>query len=85
MEKFLPRYFVDVQDGDDIYQDDLGSELKDFEQARQEALASLAQIARDNLMEGAGRECIVTIRNECGTSLYRATLAFYDRELQSCP
>lgn len=67
-------YFFDVTDNGRGLPDTEGTELADLEAARQEALATLGEIARDKLPDGDRREFVIRIRDG-DTSLMRATLS----------
>jgi hypothetical protein len=43
----MPRYFFDSQIGDQLFKDEHGTELVDWEEARAEAVATLLGIAKD--------------------------------------
>ena len=77
----MPKYFVDFQDGDVLHPDEEGSDLFGFEEAREEAIALLPQVARDKLPDGEHREFIATVRDESGVALYRASLIFHGERL----
>ena len=77
----MPKYFFDFQDGSLILPDEEGSNLSGFEEAREEAIALLPQVARDRLPDGEHREFIATVRDESGVSLYRASLIFHGERL----
>jgi hypothetical protein len=70
----MPLYFFDVTDNGSGLPDTEGTELADLEAARQEALATLGEIARDKLPDGDRREFVIKIRDG-DTSLMRATLS----------
>jgi citrate lyase beta subunit len=70
----MPLYFFDVTDNGRGLPDTEGTELADLEAARQEALATLGEIARDKLPDGDRREFVIRIRDG-DTSLMRATLS----------
>jgi len=77
----LPKYFIDLQDGDFAYPDEEGSDLAGFEEARNEAITLLSQVARERLPDGEHREFVTTVRDEGGIALYRASLTFYGERL----
>ena len=58
----MPRYFLDFTDTGELLRDDEGMELVDLEAARMEALASLGEIAKDQLRDGDRRDFIIDIR-----------------------
>ena len=45
----MPRYFFDYRDGDHLAADSEGTELPDLTSAQAEAVATLAELARDAL------------------------------------
>src|SRR4051812_16769076 len=73
----MPLYFFDVTDNGRGFPDTEGTELADLEAARQEALATLGEIARDKLPDGDRREFAIKIRDGDG-ALMRATLSLMD-------
>ena len=79
----MPKFFVDFQDEGTVHRDDEGSELADFEQARNEAIGMLPQIAKDELPNGEHREFVATIRDHTGVAIYRATLTFHGEWLST--
>ena len=77
----MPCYFIDFRDGDDVVIDTIGSDVPGFEEARDEAIELLPQVAKDRLPDGEHREFVATVRDEAGTQLYRATLTFHGEKL----
>jgi hypothetical protein len=69
------RYFFDTDDGDDFVTDDEGQVLKDLASARTEALEALASIAKDALPKGNRNAMMVSVRDEAGEVLFKATLS----------
>jgi hypothetical protein len=65
----MPRYFLDFTDTGELLRDDEGMELVDLEAARMEALASLGEIAKDQLRDGDRRDFIIDIRERLTTPL----------------
>ena len=59
----MARYFFDVLDGEIACRDDEGTELPNLYVARQEALTTLCQIAKDDLPDGPSREFRIEIRD----------------------
>jgi hypothetical protein len=59
----MPRYFFDFSDDGRVVRDEEGTELPDLDAARDEALKTLAGIARDELPDGNRREFALTIRD----------------------
>ncbi len=71
----MPRFFFDTDDGDTLDHDDEGQELPGAEEARQAALDALPDMARDKLPDGDHRTFLVTVRDDQGIEIYRATLS----------
>lgn len=71
----MPRYFFDLVDGDRRTGDDEGLVLPDRETARREAIASLLDLAVDELPDGDHRSFGITVRDSDGTSLLSVRLA----------
>jgi hypothetical protein len=71
----MPRFFFDIADGPETGVDDEGLEFPDLESARANALATLGEIARDELPDGDHRDFQIAIRDESGQVLLTATLA----------
>jgi hypothetical protein len=62
----MPLYFFDSRDDLRSVADDIGSELADLEEAKQEAMEALVGIARDRLPDGNFRDLSMTIRDGSG-------------------
>jgi hypothetical protein len=71
----MPRYFFDIDDGDQRSLDHEGMEMPDVWAAREGAIAVLPDVARDVLPDGDRREMVSTVRDESGTVVYIATLS----------
>jgi hypothetical protein len=71
----MPRFFFDITDSGRSNQDDEGTELPDLRRAREEALATLGEIARYELPAGDQRDFQISIRDDTGQILLRALLA----------
>ncbi len=76
----MARYFFDVSDCNLVTDDD-GIEFADARCASREALQSLPDMAKGMLLSGASEAVTVTMRDEHGTTLYRATLTIKDEWL----
>lgn len=72
----MPRYFIDVTDGDRVYRDQSGSIMPDVSQARSEAVDTLVDLFRRDLYGRDERTASTVIRNSLGQIVYEATLAF---------
>jgi flagellar hook-associated protein FlgK len=70
----VPRYFFDIEDGARTFVDKEGTELDDVEDARDEALETLGEIAKDKLPENDRRDFVLTVR-EGGRKVLTATLS----------
>jgi hypothetical protein len=71
----MPRYYFDVDDGEKATLDDQGLELQGIEAAQKEAVRTLPQIGKDVLPDGTEKHVVVTVRNEAGQPIIRATLS----------
>lgn len=78
----MPRYFFDIHDGERFTPDDTGLEFPDARAARDKAVSALPDIARDLMPDGQKRVFVVAIRDETGTTLFRAALSFMEEWLQ---
>jgi hypothetical protein len=71
----VPWYYFDIADGDRRTVDDEGTELEDDEDARDEALETLGEIAKDKLPDGDDRRDFVITVREGQREVLTATLA----------
>ena len=71
----MPRFYFDFVDGRETGEDAEGIDLPDLTAARESALETLGEIAKDELPDGDHREFAITIREEGGKPLIRATLS----------
>lgn len=70
----MPRYFIDSSDGNFSHIDTEGVDLADQNAARYQALDALPDMARDVLPDGDQRRLVVSVRDETGQVIYRASL-----------
>lgn len=70
----MPMYYIDLQDGNDFFEDDEGSSLETIDIARLEAAHLVSLRAHDIRPASEDREFIATVRDENGIPLQRATL-----------
>jgi hypothetical protein len=70
----MPLYLFDTADTGLSHTDDEGIELDGLETARDEALALLGGIAKDELPDGDAREFVVRVRGENGVTVLTASL-----------
>ncbi|OIQ71489.1 hypothetical protein GALL_468910 [mine drainage metagenome] len=73
-ESALPLYYFDFDDGRQASCDKLGTELANLEAVADQAVAALAEIARDQLPSRS--HCVLTasVRNKEGRVIFKATL-----------
>ena len=71
----MPRFFFDLVDTGNRYPDADGTVLADLEHAREEALQTLGQIAKDELPDGDQREFTIDVRSDAGQILLTASLS----------
>ena len=72
----MPRYFFDFRDGHKFIRDDDGFALADIEEARDQATATLARMAKDAVPKSARRELAIEVRDEDDRQVIRASLWF---------
>ena len=70
----MPRFFFDIIDGASLARDDFGIELDDLDEARDQAVAILPDLARDALPDGDVHDFTCEVRNEAGRIVFRAKL-----------
>jgi hypothetical protein len=70
----MPRFYFDVTDTGRTFSDPEGTQLQSIEEAREEALVTLAAIARDGLPDGNVRDFVIRVRSEEGLVLLTASL-----------
>lgn len=71
----MPRYHFDVTDTGRLTRDEEGLELPNLQEARKEAVAALADMAKDELPDGDHREFVVEVRHGRPEPILRATLS----------
>jgi hypothetical protein len=71
----VPHFFFDIDDGEHVTRDDVGLHYPDAEMAKDQAVSTLPDVARDVMPDGAKRDFIVTMRNDGGTPIFRASLS----------
>jgi hypothetical protein len=59
----MPRYYFDIDDGEDSYVDNIGVDLPDMDAAIREARRALADMMRDALREAKSDGISVRIRD----------------------
>lgn len=76
----MPRFFFDITDGTSTL-DGEGLEFPGAHAACDAALATLPDIARDELRSGPSREVSVVMRDESGRAIFTASLTLQARWL----
>lgn len=71
----MPHYFLNVTDGGRTFPDYEGQELKDDEAAREEALATLGNIAHEKLPDGDHRMFVVDVMDADRKQILTANLS----------
>ncbi|MBC6716886.1 hypothetical protein H9Q09_11775 [Aurantimonas sp. DM33-3] len=70
----MPFYFFDVQDQEEISEDDVGIECQSLEAVRRTAVNALPDIAKSAVLDGEHHLLAVTVRDEAGNRIFKATL-----------
>jgi hypothetical protein len=70
----MPRFYFDTYDDDRAVPDGQGIVLSDLQEAREEAIKALPDMARDGLPDGDYRDFVVEVRDEAGQRVLRARL-----------
>ena len=70
----MPRYFFDVEDGDRTV-DEVGMELEGARVAAIEAMKTLLDVGRFEVVIKNERRLTVVVRDESGKSVYRTEMA----------
>ena len=71
----MPLYYFDCHDGHRHSFDDDGQEFPDLNRARDEAIGSLFDVARDMWPGRDRRDCIAHVCEESGRILFRVRLS----------
>jgi hypothetical protein len=75
----MPKFFFDTRDDTQVFRDDEGLELADFEAAKQLATKSLTEVAADALPTCEKRRLAVEIRDEDDHVMLTSELTFQTR------
>jgi hypothetical protein len=81
----MPHFFFDIDDGEHSSRGDVPLEFADAQAARDNAVSALPDIARDVMPDGTKRDFAVTMRDESGTPVFRATLSLNTEWLKAAP
>ena len=74
IESALQLYYFDFDDGKQASCDKLGTEFGNLEEVADEAVAVLAEMAKDRLPSGSHRVLAASVRNKQGSVIFKATL-----------
>jgi hypothetical protein len=72
----MPRFYFDVQDGENISRDDKGLDFPSLERAQHQAAQALGEWVRFASPGPTGRQMTVEIRDRSKTLLLRMTLKY---------
>lgn len=78
----MPKFYLDMYDGEQFSRDPHGLELENSEEARKEAMSVLPDLARAVLPDGDRRDFTVDVRTAAGEVIYTATLSLVGRWLK---
>jgi hypothetical protein len=73
----MPLYYFDFHDGYRLSFDDEGQEFPDINKARDEAIGTLFDVARDVRPARDRRDCITNVSDESGKIVFRARLSLF--------
>ena len=62
----MPQYFFDLTENGLIHPDFEGADLAGLQEARREAVEMLADLARDELLDGVAKHFCITVRDAGG-------------------
>lgn len=72
----MPWFYFDLQNGNRVHVDDIGSELDNIEQARKEAVSLISHFVRDNLVVDRSQHVVAFVRDGSNKVHFKATLNF---------
>ncbi|UVK43254.1 hypothetical protein BPNPMPFG_005030 [Mesorhizobium sp. AR07] len=70
----MPRYYLDLYNGDGLTVDDDGQVFETRERLRREAIRILPDIVRDEMIENDRTAITVKVRDETGRHIFEASL-----------
>lgn len=70
----MPLYFFDVENQDILSEDDVGIECQSRNELRNIAIKALTEIANSAFPDGDHHIITVTVRDETGKPIFRASL-----------
>lgn len=71
----MPRYFIDIDDGERHLRDDEGSEYPGLQEAHDAAMHTLPEVARDVVLDGGRQALVATVRDAGDHALLKVTLS----------
>ena len=71
----MPRFNFDVRDGEHVHKDNEGTELYGLQDARDHALRTLPDMARDEMPDRNQREFVIEVKDENGRPVLTARLS----------
>ncbi len=77
----MPHYFFDIYSDGKLAPDEFGLELESFDEARDQAISILPDIARDELPDGEKHDFVCEVRAAEGQMVYRAMLMYRGERL----
>jgi Domain of unknown function (DUF6894) len=70
----MPRFFFDISYCGSYHEDEVGVELAGLDEAKDQALQTLPDVAKYDIPDGNRRDCIITVRDETGRRVLIARL-----------
>jgi hypothetical protein len=70
----MPLFYVDIDDGERLSTDEIGTEFDDLHAARDAALATLAEVAAHILPSTEQRRISVTVFDDARQQLFQARM-----------
>jgi hypothetical protein len=77
----MPRFYFDISDGERAQRDADGMEMADLKEARNKALETLGEMARDELPDGDHRKFAIRIRDASGKARLLTSLTLRIEQL----
>ena len=78
----MTRYYFDIRHKNGWHVDYFGVELVDFAEAREQAIALLPDIVREDLPEGDFHEVLCQVRDDISGIVYEGELVFNGRSIK---
>jgi hypothetical protein len=77
----MPRYFFDFWEDGNLIADDEGTDVPDFETAKDEAVVDLSELMKEILAAGGSHELKLVLRDESGEELLELALNYQEKIL----